>query len=61
MARKIFVPNGPKLNLPGKRREEFRHFSYASYVAAGVICGVGTHGYPPTPQHLFKRFEVKTS
>jgi 3-dehydroquinate dehydratase-2 len=28
------------------RREEFRHFSYVSRVAAGVICGCGTQGYP---------------
>jgi 3-dehydroquinate dehydratase-2 len=27
------------------RREEFRHFSYVSGVAAGVICGFGTQGY----------------
>ena len=27
------------------RREEFRHNSYVSKVAAGVICGLGIHGY----------------
>ena len=26
-------------------REEFRHFSYVSAVAAGVICGLGATGY----------------
>lgn len=26
-------------------REEFRHHSYISDVAAGVICGFGAHGY----------------
>lgn len=26
-------------------REEFRHFSYISGIAAGVICGMGTRGY----------------
>jgi 3-dehydroquinate dehydratase II len=38
------------------RREEFRHHSYVSSVAAGVICGFGTHGYPLALQHLAKRF-----
>lgn len=28
------------------RRESFRHRSYLSAVAAGVICGLGTDGYP---------------
>jgi 3-dehydroquinate dehydratase-2 len=27
------------------RREEFRHRSYVSLVATGVICGLGAHGY----------------
>ena len=27
------------------RRESFRHRSYVSLAAAGVICGLGTHGY----------------
>jgi 3-dehydroquinate dehydratase-2 len=27
------------------RREEFRHFSYVSRVARGVICGLGITGY----------------
>jgi 3-dehydroquinate dehydratase-2 len=27
------------------RREEFRHFSYISRIATGVLCGFGTHGY----------------
>ena len=27
------------------RREAFRHDSYVSRVAAGVICGLGSHGY----------------
>lgn len=27
------------------RREEFRHFSYVSRVADGVLAGLGTQGY----------------
>ncbi len=27
------------------RREQFRHHSYVSTMAAGVLCGFGTHGY----------------
>ena len=27
------------------KREEFRHHSYISAVATGVICGLGPHGY----------------
>ena len=27
------------------RREEFRHHSYVSLAAKGVICGLGSHGY----------------
>jgi 3-dehydroquinate dehydratase-2 len=27
------------------RREEFRHHSYISRMATGVLCGFGTHGY----------------
>jgi 3-dehydroquinate dehydratase-2 len=27
------------------RREAFRHHSYVSLAATGVICGLGTHGY----------------
>ena len=41
------------------RREEFRHFSYVSRVAAGVICGFGTHGYSLALHHLSRRIEVQ--
>ncbi|MCY1448353.1 3-dehydroquinate dehydratase 1 [compost metagenome] len=27
------------------KREEFRHHSFVSGVAVGVLCGFGTHGY----------------
>ena len=34
------------------KREEFRRHSFVSGVAAGVICGCGTHGYVLAIQHL---------
>jgi 3-dehydroquinate dehydratase-2 len=34
------------------RREQFRHFSYVSLVAAGVIAGFGTQGYTLALQRL---------
>ena len=34
------------------RREEFRHHSFVSRVAAGVICGFGTQGYSLALQRL---------
>lgn len=34
------------------RREEFRHHSYVSLVATGIIAGLGTQGYPLALQRL---------
>lgn len=34
------------------RRERFRHLSYVSKVATGVICGLGTAGYHLAVHHL---------
>lgn len=34
------------------RREEFRHHSYVSKVAVGVIAGFGTHGYKLAIDHF---------
>lgn len=42
------------------KREEFRHFSYVSRVAAGVICGFGTQGYPLALQRLARLLEPAT-
>jgi 3-dehydroquinate dehydratase-2 len=39
------------------RREEFRHFSYVSRVAAGVICGFGTQGYTLALQRMARLLE----
>ena len=37
-------------------REEFRHHSYVSGVAAGVICGLGVQGYEMAIDALAARF-----
>lgn len=34
------------------RREAFRHLSYVSKVASGVICGLGINGYSLAVHHL---------
>jgi 3-dehydroquinate dehydratase-2 len=36
------------------KRESFRHHSYVSLVAVGVIAGFGTHGYSLAVQHFAK-------
>lgn len=36
------------------KREEFRHHSYISDVAAGMICGLGTQGYALALQAILK-------
>lgn len=36
------------------KREEFRHHSYVSRVAVGVIAGFGTHGYTLAIEHFAK-------
>ncbi len=35
-------------------REEFRHKSYFSDIASGVICGLGTHGYTLALNHIIE-------
>lgn len=37
------------------KREEFRHLSYVSKRADGVICGCGTQGYALAIAHVAKR------
>ncbi|MFC0709740.1 type II 3-dehydroquinate dehydratase [Azorhizophilus paspali] len=34
------------------KREPFRHRSFVSDIAVGVICGLGSHGYRTAPQHF---------
>ena len=43
------------------RREPFRHTSYISPVATGVICGVGAQGYVLAIQALASLISAKTS
>jgi 3-dehydroquinate dehydratase-2 len=37
-------------------REEFRHKSYFSDIANGVICGLGTQGYELALSHIIKNY-----
>jgi 3-dehydroquinate dehydratase-2 len=40
-------------------REEFRHKSYFSDVANGVICGLGTQGYDLALRHIIDNYNDK--
>ncbi len=40
-------------------REEFRHKSFFSDIASGVICGLGTHGYELALSHIIKSYQDK--
>ena len=40
-------------------REEFRHKSYFSDIANGVICGFGTEGYDLALRHIIDNFKDK--
>jgi len=43
------------------RREAFRHHSYISSVASGVIAGFGTQGYPLAIQRLARLIDAEPS
>lgn len=43
------------------QREAFRHHSYVSQVATGVIAGFGTHGYLLALRHMASLLETKES
>ena len=40
-------------------REEFRHKSFFSDIANGVICGLGTQGYDLALSHILKLYQDK--
>ena len=40
-------------------REEFRHKSFFSDIAAGVICGLGTRGYEMALNHIIETYQDK--
>ena len=40
-------------------REEFRHKSFFSDIAAGVICGLGTRGYEMALNHIIETYKDK--
>jgi len=39
------------------KREAFRHVSFVSPIAVGVICGLGSHGYRLALQHFNHLFQ----
>ena len=41
------------------KREAFRHHSYVSLAATGVIAGLGTHGYGLALQHVARLIEER--
>lgn len=43
------------------RREPFRHHSYLSDIALGVICGLGADGYRLALQHALARRSIHTT
>jgi 3-dehydroquinate dehydratase-2 len=43
------------------KREEFRHHSFVSRVASGVICGFGTQGYPLALMRMACLLEQQTA
>jgi 3-dehydroquinate dehydratase-2 len=40
------------------RREAFRHHSYLSELAVGVICGLGANGYRLALRHALESLEA---
>lgn len=43
------------------KREEFRHHSFVSHVASGVICGFGTQGYLLALMRMARLLEQQTA
>ncbi|AUF96695.1 type II 3-dehydroquinate dehydratase [Pseudomonas sp. 02C 26] len=43
------------------KREPFRHISFVSSIAVGVICGLGSHGYRMALAHFGQMFAEQAS
>ena len=43
------------------KREPFRHLSFVSSIAVGVICGLGSHGYRMALSHFAELFQERTA
>lgn len=43
------------------KREPFRHISFVSSIAVGVICGLGSHGYRMALAHFGQMFAEQTA
>ena len=43
------------------KREPFRHLSFVSSIAVGVICGLGSHGYRMALSHFAEMFQERTA
>ena len=58
-ALKIFAGSIIQLHISNvHQREEFRHHSYVSAVAKGVLAGFGTHGYQLALRHVARLLEA---
>ena len=43
------------------KREPFRHLSFVSSIAVGVICGLGSHGYRMALSHFAELLQERTA
>lgn len=43
------------------KREPFRHLSFVSSIAVGVICGLGSHGYRMALSHFAELLQERAA